>query len=137
MEYMQSMADKCVNLTLTDIPYGEVNRKSSGVRSFNKEEADVIDFDLEAFCDHICRVTSGSIYVFCGIEQVSQIRKRLKDNGMTTRHCVWEKTNPSPVNGQHMWLSSIENCVFGRWGGGRVPRALEVPRLAYAFGHGW
>jgi site-specific DNA-methyltransferase (adenine-specific) len=33
---------------------------------------------------------------------------------LTTRHCVWEKTNPSPMNGQYVWLSSIENCIYAR-----------------------
>lgn len=30
------------------------------------------------------------------------------------RHCIWRKTNPSPANGQHMWLSSFENCIFAK-----------------------
>jgi site-specific DNA-methyltransferase (adenine-specific) len=30
------------------------------------------------------------------------------------RQCVWRKTNPSPANGQHMWLSSMENCIFAK-----------------------
>lgn len=36
------------------------------------------------------------------------------DNGLSTRLLIWEKTNPSPMLGQFMWLSSIECCVFGR-----------------------
>src|SRR5690606_13989470 len=28
--------------------------------------------------------------------------------------CGWEKSNPSPMNGDRLWLSSFECCVFGR-----------------------
>ena len=30
----------------------------------------------------------------------------------TVRHLVWEKTNPSPMNGQYIYLSGIENAVW-------------------------
>lgn len=30
---------------------------------------------------------------------------------------VWEKTNPSPMNGEHIWLSGIELCVYGKRSG--------------------
>ena len=59
-------------------------------------------------------MNSGSIYIFCGSVQVSHIRDRLIEHGLSVRHCIWEKTNPSPMNGQYMWLSSIENCVYAR-----------------------
>lgn len=36
MNYMKYMVDGAVNLTLTDIPYGEVNRGSNGLRSLSK-----------------------------------------------------------------------------------------------------
>ena len=39
MNYMKTMSDECVDLTLTDIPYGEVNRDSNGLRILNKEAA--------------------------------------------------------------------------------------------------
>jgi site-specific DNA-methyltransferase (adenine-specific) len=30
------------------------------------------------------------------------------------RQCAWRKTNPAPTNGQHLWLSSFENCIFAK-----------------------
>ena len=114
MNMLPSLADGSISLTLTDIPYDEVNRKSNGLRNLDKSEADVITFPLDKFIDEVVRVTSGSIYIFCGSVQVSYIRNRLIDCGLSVRHCIWEKTNPSPINGEHMWLSSIENCIFAR-----------------------
>jgi DNA modification methylase len=114
MNVLPSLADESISLTLTDIPYDEVNRKSNGLRNLDKSDADIITFPLDKFIDEIVRVTSGSIYIFCGSIQVSHIRNRLIDCGLSVRHCIWEKTNPSPMNGEHMWLSSIENCIFAR-----------------------
>ena len=91
-----------------------VSKKSGGLRNLDKGYADIITFPLDDFIDEIVRVTSGSIYIFCGSVQVSHIRNRLIDHGLSVRHCIWEKTNPSPMNGQYMWLSSIENCVYAR-----------------------
>ena len=39
----------------------------------------------------------------------------MRKNGLTTRLCIWEKPNPSPINGEFLWLSNIECCVFGRF----------------------
>ena len=114
MDIFPTMEDDSVTLTLTDIPYDEVNRKSGGLRNLDKRDADIITFSLNDFVDEVVRITSGSVYIFCGSVQVSDIREKLIDHGLSVRHCVWEKSNPSPMNGQHMWLSSIENCVYAR-----------------------
>ena len=112
IDYMQRLDNNSVTMTLTDIPYGVINREG-GIRNMDKGDADIMTFDLTQFVAQIMRVTSGSIYIFCSSEQVSGIRKQL-DRDLTTRHCIWEKTNPSPMHGQRFWLSSIENCVFAR-----------------------
>ena len=111
---LKKFPSKSVDLLLTDIPYGVINRDSNGLRALNKEDADIADFNLTECTDELCRVTAGSIYVFCSTEQVSDIRRAMVRDGMTTRLCIWEKTNPSPMNGQHVWLSGIECCVFGK-----------------------
>ena len=113
LETMERMEDASVEMTLTDIPYGEVNRDDNGLRNLDKGKADNADFDLENFLEEVKRITNGSIYIWCGTEQVSFIRKHLDDD-LSTRIIVWEKTNPTPLNGQHLWLSGIELCVFAR-----------------------
>jgi DNA modification methylase len=101
-----------VDAVVTDIPYGKVNRASGGLRNLDKGAADVADFDL---AELIASLALGhSVYVFCGTEQVSMIRAALVAREYLTRSCVWEKTNPSPMNGEKFWLSSLEHCVFGR-----------------------
>lgn len=111
---MNKIPDKSVDVFLTDIPYDVVNRSSGGLRNLDKGVADIKTFNLDDFLNQLSRVTKGSAYVFCSTEQVSFIRKRLDEQGMTTRLGIWEKTNPSPMNGEYMWLSSVECCVYGR-----------------------
>ena len=49
LELMNNIPDGSVDLVLTDIPYGEVNRNSNGLRKLDKEKADILTFDLQLF----------------------------------------------------------------------------------------
>lgn len=116
LDGMKEITDKSVNMVLTDIPYGECSGFVMGsLRQINKDKADYVDFSISDMANELMRVCSGSIYVFCGANQFSEIINTFRNGGMTCRNCVWEKTNPSPMNGQHLWLSSVECCVFGRF----------------------
>lgn len=114
--YEGGVDDDFVNLTLTDIPYGVVNRSSNGLRELDKKDADIMSFDLQDFLTELYRVTKGTIVIFCGKEQLSEIYKffseEQKKNKGTVRQLIWKKTNPSPMNGQHIYLSGIENAVW-------------------------
>ena len=122
LELMKNIPDGSVDLVLTDIPYGEVNRNDNGLRNLNKENADIETFNLQEFLREIYRVAKGTIIVFCGQHQFSEIKnffqeKQDKSKG-TVRQLVWRKTNPSPMNGQHIYLSGIENAVWFKKRGG-------------------
>lgn len=117
LELMKEISNKSVDLVLTDIPYGEVNRESNGLRELDKGCADEVDFAIQDLMNELSRVCKGSMYIFCGTEQVSEIRKCLVQNGYSTRLIIWEKTNPSPMNGDTIWLSGIECCVYGKLSG--------------------
>ena len=111
-----------MDLALTDIPYGECNRNDNGLRNLNKENADIETFNLQEFLIEVYRVTKGTIVVFCGQHQFSEIKnffqeKQDKNKG-TVRQLVWRKTNPSPMNGKHIYLSGIENAVWFKKRGG-------------------
>ena len=114
LEIMNTFPKESIDLVLTDIPYGEVNRKSNGLRNLNKRDADELNFELSMFLSFMNLLVKGSVYVWCGTEQISEIRRFLVTSGFSTRVGVWEKTNPSPMNGQYIWLSGIELCVYGK-----------------------
>jgi DNA modification methylase len=103
-----------VELVLTDPPYNVVNRADEGLRSLDRGSADSANIDVGWLVGAVARLTTGSVYVWCGSEQLSPLRAGLVTAGMSTRTCVWHKSNPSPMNGERMWLSALELCVFGR-----------------------
>ena len=122
INFMNTMKKDSINCCLTDIPYGEVNRDSNGLRVLDKEKADELTFDLKEFLDLIYNVTSSTIIIFCGKEQLSEIHKFFSDKQKkgkgTVRQLVWQKSNPSPMNGQYVYLSGIENAVWFKKRGG-------------------
>lgn len=109
---MSIMENNSIDLLLTDIPYDGVNRRSNGLRNLDKKDADVITFNLELFVKDCIRIVKGSGYIFCGWGQISTITNLLSEAGLSVRLCVWRKTNPSPMNGQSIWLSGAEFAVY-------------------------
>ena len=112
LKLMKFLPDNSVNLTLTDIPYDGVNRASNGLRVLDKSKADIITFNLNEFLEEVYRVTKGTIIIFCGQNQLSEIFDYFKVKDGTVRQLIWKKTNPSPMNGQHIYLSGIENAIW-------------------------
>ena len=117
LEGMKRIDDASVDCIITDIPYNEVNRSDNGLRNLDKKGADIGRFDANDLTRTLCAKTKGSVYMFCGINQVSDIRVTMTDCGLSTRLLIWEKTNPSPMNGDKIWLSGIECCVYGKKSG--------------------
>jgi DNA modification methylase len=117
---MQKIKDDAVEFTLTDIPYDAVSRESNGLRKLDKENADVLTFDLKQFLDSVYRVTKNSICIFCGKEQFSFVFEYFADKKGTVRPIIWQKSNPSPMNGQYIYLSGVELAVWFKKSGAKV-----------------
>lgn len=116
MELLPFIEEGAINLTLTDIPYNSVNRSSNGLRNLDKGNADILTFNLYNFLDELYRITKGTIIIFCGMNQVSDIFNYFdnyaKQHKGTVRQLIWKKTNPSPMNGDYIYLSGVENAVW-------------------------
>jgi len=114
---------KC-KLLLTDIPYNGCNKASNGLRTIDKGKADLINFEIQPFLEHIYNCFDICV-IFCGHGQFSEIftyfnEKQLKGKG-TTRQLIWAKSNPSPMNGEYIYLSGTENAVwFKKKGTGKL-----------------
>ena len=118
--YMQNMRNSSVDLTLTDIPFGEVSRESNGLRNLDKGNADIVTFDLDNFLSEVDRITKNIIIIFCGREQFSSIYSFFANKDGTTRPIIWEKSNPSPMNGQYVYLSGVEMAVWFKRKGSKI-----------------
>jgi DNA modification methylase len=122
MNILPTIEDKSVQCIITDLPYdivsdyGKERAQYSGqLRSLDKGKADTLTFDLEEFLKEVSRVSDGCVYLFCGYQQLSQIFNYFHDNkDFMVRVCYWKKTNPSPMNGQHMYLNAVEPIVFAK-----------------------
>jgi len=122
MKILPTIDDKSIQCILTDLPfdivteYGKERAKYGGqLRNLDKGKADVLTFDLDDFLKEVSRVSDGCVYLFCGYQQLSQIFNYFHDNKeFMVRVCYWHKTNPSPMNGQHMYLNAVEPLVFAK-----------------------
>lgn len=120
---MEEQIPKC-RLLLTDIPYEEVNRNSNGLRNLDKDKADEKTFEIEEFLKKIYDSFDICI-IFCGNEQYSNIyrffREKQTNKLGTVRQIIWAKSNPSPMNGEFIYLSGTENAVwFKKKGTGKL-----------------
>lgn len=121
---MKEFENNKVDFTITDIPYNAVNRNSNGLRNLDKKDADIITFDLNIFLEELFRITKNSIVIFCGKEQFSSIFSFFASKKGTTRPIVWEKSNPSPMNGKYVYLSGIELAVWFKKSGAKTFNAF-------------
>ena len=120
VKLMKDLKDNSVDFVLTDIPYDEVNRESGGLRELDKGLADILTFDLDLFLNEVYRVAKNSICIFCSREQFSKIYGFFARKDGTVRPIIWEKTNPSPMNGQYIYLSGVEFAVWFKKAGTKV-----------------
>ncbi len=119
LEFMKQVPDDYFDLILTDIPYNECDVENNGIWDKNSNINDMCKADdftninMQVLLKEFDRICKGNYYVFCGIEQVSEIRKYFNKKH-STRLIIWEKTNPMPINGQYVFLSGIETCVWAK-----------------------
>ena len=138
MELMKNIPNESIDLVLTDIPYNVVNREDNGLRKLDKENADILTFDLINFLEQLYDKAKSTIIIFCGKEQVSIIHsyfndKQKKGKG-TVRQLIWEKSNPSPMNGQHIYLSGVENAIWFKKRGGTFNAHCKNTVFKYPIG---
>ena len=126
LEVMKQMPDKCVDLVLTDPPYG-ISQKSGGFRG---KELNFGSWDnlpekqLEEVVLQVIRISKGSIFIFYSAEQLSFIIKEFCSNNLLTRQLVWYKPSAFSMNADKMYMWSTENIVWAKH-----RKALFNPRL--------
>jgi site-specific DNA-methyltransferase (adenine-specific) len=114
------------DLVLTDPPYNCINRATGGLRVIDKGGADSRPVEIATLGQELVRIAAGSIYVWCAAEQLSHWLASFTAAGLTVRGGVWQKTNPSPMNGERLWLSALEFCAFARKDGAYFNRHCQA-----------
>lgn len=114
LDVLQALPVGSVDAVVTDPPYNAINRRTAGLRRIDKGAVDSAPVDIAAVAGLLVRASRGSIYVWCSDEQYTAWTMAFKTAGLATRICAWRKSNPSPMNGESLWLSGLELCVFAR-----------------------
>lgn len=132
MEFMKSLPNNSVNFSLTDIPYDGVTRKTGGLRQLKTLDimgaADKKTFDEVNFIKELYRITKNSGCVFCGYQQIAAIWEYLETQKCTIRIVTYVKSNPSPANGQYVYLNGTEVGVWFKKRGAKVFNAhCKIP----------
>ncbi len=125
LEVMRDWPDRCLDLVVTDPPYGisivggyfrRINRKGTRRYDFFPGDEHGISLRLVKASLHECHRLSratGSIYVFCGHRQFGPIDSLLRSHQWKTRFLVWEKPYPAPALPGRGWPSAAELCIYG------------------------
>lgn len=99
MHIMKYMSDNCVDMTLTDIPFGVVNRHNGLCRNnMDKGAADIETFNAVDFIKQVYRITKSNIIVFCAKEQLSDIYKFFVASGGGYNSADYMEENKSSSN---------------------------------------
>lgn len=110
---------------VTDIPY-EVSQVSGGLRDIDFGEWDEAGSGAAAMdALSLCR-TVPSVLVFCEWRQTAAVSDLFK--GRSSRLLAWIKTNPTVMNGQHLFLPAMETAYYGKlpgaWFGGNCIKSV-------------
>jgi hypothetical protein len=122
---LASLADKSVDLVVTDPPYAisnegmwHIGRPGKGKRRFDFFEGDA-DFaamvetvELVAIETVRLMAPKASAYWYCGHREFGPLVDLFESRGMTTRFLVWCKASPSPPPPGSGWPSGAELCVY-------------------------
>jgi len=137
LEIMKGMADKSVDLVLTDPPYGMSYQSSRRTDKFAKIE---LDDNVDWFADFIkeCyRILKDDrhIYVFCNDYAISTFRDEMKKVGFVPkRTLVWLKNNHTSGDLEGDYGNKTEFVLYAQKGrrelnGKRDTNVLEAKRV--------
>jgi len=140
LAFMKTLPDKCIDLVLTDPPYG-MNYQSSrrtATKQFEKVEQDTnIDWFPE-FIKECFRILKDDrhIYIFCNDYAISEFRNYTEKVGFTPKRAlVWVKNNHTSGDLQGDYANKTEFIVYAQKGrrllaGGRDTNVLYFDRVS-------
>ena len=114
-----------VDAVVTDIPY-EIAQVTGGLRDLSYGEWDGDGATEAALCAMIGLGSTPSILAFCEYRQLGKLYDTF--TGRSTRTVAWVKSNPTVMNGQHLFLPALELGFYGKlpgaWFGGSCERSV-------------
>lgn len=141
LEIMKEMPDKCVDLLLTDPPYGMDYQSSRRIDKYKKIENDNDLKWLRPFLKESFRIQKDNshIYLFCNDYAISEFRNELEKAGFTPkRTLVWVKNNHTSGDLEGDYANKTEFILFAQKGrrllnGNRDTNVLNFNRTLNSF----
>lgn len=95
LEFMKQLPDKCIDLVLTDPPYGMSFQSSYRIDQHKKILGDDNLDWLDAWFDELARVTKPDaiIYIFCSFHNVDKFKAACAAHIPVKNILIWQKNN--------------------------------------------
>lgn len=110
---------------VTDIPY-EVSQESGGLRELDYGKWDSLGATCAALSALSHCVDIPSVVAFCEYRQLGRLYDLF--DGRSARTLAWVKSNPTVMNGQHLFLPALELGYYGKlpgaWFGGNCVKSV-------------
>lgn len=120
LEIMKQMPDKCVDLVLTDPPYGMSFQSGHRYVQYDKiANDDSLDW-LPDFVKELKRVTKDNVhaYFFCSFHNVDIFKQAIQEHFNVKNILVWVKNNTGMGDLFGDYAPQYEFCIFANSGGG-------------------
>lgn len=138
LEIMKKLPDKCIDLVLTDPPYGMAYQSS---RRTDKHEKIALDDNIDwfpSFANEIYRILKDDthVYIFCNEYAISHFRDSLESAGFVNkRTLVWVKNNHTSGDLEGDYANKTEFVLYAHKGrrlleGGRDTNVLNFSRVS-------
>ena len=119
LEVMKTFPDKCVDLVLTDPPYGMDYQSSWRTDKYDKIDGDISLEWLPIFLSEAFRVMKDNthIYLFCNDYAISDFRRELEKAGFTPKRAlVWIKNNHTSGDLEGDYANKTEFIIWAHKG---------------------
>lgn len=119
LEFMRELPDKCVDLVLTDPPFGMKFQSGYRKEKHNKIENDDNLNWLPDWCEQLKRVVKDDafMYVFCSFHFVDVFKSELERHFKVKNILIWQKNNTGMGDLEGDYAPQYEMVLFFNLGG--------------------
>lgn len=134
MDILKQFPDKCIDLVLTDPPYGMNYQSSWRTDKYNKIDGDNDLKWLPAFCEELKRVSKeNSIwYIFCSWHKVDVFKQAIEKVKNIKNILIWNKNNFGSGDLLCDFAPKYEMIIFcndnKKLNGKRIPNVLNFAK---------
>ena len=118
LDILKELPDKCIDLVLTDPPYGMAFQSNHRKEKYNEIQNDKSLEWLERYISECCRVlkNNSAIYCFCSWHNVDVFKQAIEKKFKIKNILIWEKNNTSMGDLKGSYAPKYEMIIFAHKG---------------------